>query len=166
MKTRGGFVCTIVLCECKTCSNQRLCFFAQLRCLSMCSPSKHVFMFVCVHGTICFGESEIALLLFQSFWVTKRVTHPTKTHSKRRHLTTGSFCTGPVPRLFFFSERSRFLEKSNCEASRRSKSACLRKRSCACLFQEDFARRKCIDSIRGERTEMHSFRVVAETFVC
>ena len=74
MKKCGGFVCKIVLCECKTCSNQRLCFFAQLRCLSMCSPSKHVFMFVCVHGTICFGESEIALLLFQSFWVTKRVT--------------------------------------------------------------------------------------------
>ena len=42
----------------------------------------------------------------------------------------------------------------------------LRKLSCACLFQEDFARRKCIDSIHGERTDMHSFRVVAETFIC
>ena len=66
MKKCGGFVCKIVLCECKTCSNQRLCFFAQLRRLSMCSPSKNVFMLVCVHGTICFTEF-FSLSFLQSF---------------------------------------------------------------------------------------------------
>ncbi len=138
MKKCGGFVCKIVLCECKTCSNHRLCFFAQLRCLSMCSPSKNVFMFVCVHGTICFGESEIALLLFQSFWVTKRVTDFLRNLIVKQVVVPSRHVCGVHIAEF------------------------LRKRSCACLFQEDFARRKCIDSIRGERTEMHSFRVVAK----
>ena len=98
----------------------------------------------CLHVCLC-ARHNLLWWIWNCFVIIPIfLGHKTRGTSHQNALKTqtsdhGLFLHRSRPQAFFFSERSRFLEKSNCEASRRSKSACLRS-SHSRVFAETFMR--------------------------